>query len=93
MIVDMYTVGLCAMVAMFALMVGLTVLLIRDQSTLSARQKVLENRTNIELESFRDQVKAMKREKESQQKYEDAMAAASAAPTSTAASTEGGTDR
>ncbi len=91
MIVDMYTVGLCAMVVMFALMVGLTVLLIRDQSTLSARQKVLENRTNIELESFRDQVKAMKREKESQQKYEDAMAAAAA--TASAAKAEGGTDR
>ena len=91
MIVDMYTVGLCAMVVMFALMVGLTVLLIRDQSTLSARQKVLENRTNIELESFRDQVKAMKREKESQQKYEDAMAASTS--TASAVKTEGGTDR
>lgn len=72
----MYTVGLCAMIVMFGLMVGLAVILIRDQSALSARQKILENRTGVELESFRDQVKTMKRTKESQQKFEDAMSTA-----------------
>ena len=76
MVVDMYTVGLCAMTVMFGLMVGLAVLLIRDQSALSARQKILENRTGVELESFRDQVKTMKRTRESQQKFEDAISTA-----------------
>ncbi len=93
MIVDMYTVGLCAMTVMFALMVGLAVLLIKDQSSLSARQKVLENRTNTELESFREQVKAMKRETESQHKFEQAKAGITITPMAAATTTGGGTER
>lgn len=64
MIDSMYAVGLCAMIVMFGLMVGLAVLLIRDQSALSTRQKALEDRTAHELESFRDQVKTIKRKTE-----------------------------
>lgn len=63
---DMYTVGLCAIVVMFGLMVGLTVVLIRDQSFLRARQQILEHRTDNELESFRAQIKTFKRANEQQ---------------------------
>lgn len=62
--IDMYTVGLCAIVVMFGLMVGLTVILIRDQSFLRARQQILEHRTDNELESFREQIKTFKRANE-----------------------------
>lgn len=64
--IDMYTVGLCAIVVMFGLMVGLTVILIRDQSFLRARQQILEHRTDNELESFREQIKTFKRANEQQ---------------------------
>ena len=67
---SMYAVGLCAMIVMFGLMVGLAVILIRDQSALSARQKSLEDRTAHELESFRDQVKTMKRKAEAEESAE-----------------------
>ena len=70
MIDSMYAVGLCAMIVMFGLMVGLAVVLIRDQSALSARQKSLEDRTAHELESFRDQVKVMKRKAEAEENAE-----------------------
>lgn len=62
--IDMYTIGLCAMIVMFALMLWLAVMLIRDQSALGARQRALEDRTAHELESFRAQVKEMKRKAE-----------------------------
>lgn len=62
--IDMYTVGLCAIVVMFGLMVGLTVILIRDQSFLRARQQILEHRTDNELQSFREQIKTFKRTNE-----------------------------
>ena len=67
---SMYAVGLCAMIVMFGLMVGLAVILIRDQSALGARQKSLEDRTAHELESFRDQVKTMKRKAEAEENVE-----------------------
>ncbi len=59
-----YTIGLGAIVAVFILMILLTVYLIKDQARLCYRQKALEDRTKIELESFREQVKLFKRESE-----------------------------
>ncbi len=64
--IDMYSVALCAMIVMFGLMVGLIIMLIRDQSSLDARQKIVEHRVNTELESFREQVKTFKRAEESE---------------------------
>lgn len=62
--IDMYSVALCAMIVMFGLMVGLIIMLIKDQSSLDARQRVVEHRVNTELESFREQVKTFKRAEE-----------------------------
>lgn len=59
-----YTIGLGAIVAVFILMILLTVYLIKDQARLCYRQQALEDRTKIELESFREQVKLFKRESE-----------------------------
>ena len=67
---DIYSIALCAIVVMFGLMVGLAVILIRDQSRLDSRQTILESRTTTELQSFREQVKTFKRESE-QQHQED----------------------
>lgn len=59
--IDMYTVALCAMIVMVGLMVALVIMLIKDQSSLSARQQILESRVSTELQSFREQIKGLKR--------------------------------
>ena len=68
---DIYSIALCAIVVMFGLMVGLAVILIRDQSRLDSRQTILESRTTTELQSFREQVKTFKRESEQQHQEDD----------------------
>lgn len=65
--VDIYIVALCAITIMFGLMVGLTVILIRDQSFLRAKQQILEHRTDNELQSFREQIKTFKRANEQEE--------------------------
>lgn len=65
--VDIYIVALCAITIMFGLMVGLTVILIRDQSFLRAKQQILEHRTDNELKSFREQIKTFKRANEQEE--------------------------
>ncbi len=57
----MYSVALCAMIVMFGLMVALVIMLIKDQSSLSARQQIVEHRVSTELQSFREQIKELKR--------------------------------
>lgn len=69
--IDIYSVALCAMVVMFALMVGLAVILIRDQSYLRAKQQILEHRTDNELQSFREQVKLFKRANEQEEEEKE----------------------
>lgn len=69
--VDIYSIALCAIVSLFALMTGLSLLLIRDQSKLNARQDLLEHRTDTELKSFREQVKLFKRFSEQQPEEEE----------------------
>ncbi len=59
--IDMYTVALCAMIVMVGLMVALVIMLIKDQSSLSARQQIVESRVSTELQSFREQIKELKR--------------------------------
>lgn len=59
--IDMYTVALCAMIVMVGLMVALVIMLIKDQSSLSARQQIVESRVGTELQSFREQIKELKR--------------------------------
>ena len=59
--IDMYTVALCAMIVMLGLMVALVIMLIKDQSSLSARQQIVESRVGTELQSFREQIKEFKR--------------------------------
>ena len=74
--IDMYSVALCAMIVMFGLMVALVIMLIKDQSSLSARQQIVEHRVSTELESFREQVKLFKRSEESASAAETAVTAA-----------------
>lgn len=62
--IDMYTVALCAMIVMVGLMVALVIMLIKDQSSLSARQQIVESRVSTELQSFREQIKELKRANE-----------------------------
>ena len=69
--VDIYIVALCAITIMFGLMVGLTVILIRDQSFLRAKQQILEHRTDNELQSFREQIKTFKRANEQEEEESD----------------------
>lgn len=59
--IDMYTIGVCGLVVMFALVIILLVMLIKDQAKVTYRQKALEERTQRELESFRERVKTLER--------------------------------
>ena len=59
--IDMYTIGVCGLVVMFALVIILLVMLIKDQAKVTYRQKALEERTQRELESFRERVKSLER--------------------------------
>lgn len=59
--IDMYTIGVCGLVVMFALVIILLVMLIKDQAKVTYRQQALEERTQRELESFRERVKALER--------------------------------
>lgn len=63
-----YTIGVMAILLVFFLMILLSIYLIRDQAKLCYRQELLEERTKIELESFREQVKTIKRGKEEEEK-------------------------
>lgn len=63
-----YTIGVMAILLIFFLMILLSIYLIRDQAKLCYRQELLEERTKIELESFREQVKTIKRGKEEEEK-------------------------
>ncbi len=67
MMVDIYTIALCATLVLFGLVVVLFVMLIKDQSALGARQKIVENRVNTELASFREQIKLFKRADEAKE--------------------------
>lgn len=59
--IDMYTIGVCGLVVMFALVIILLVMLIKDQAKVTYRQQALEERTQRELESFRERVKSLER--------------------------------
>ena len=59
--IDMYTIGVCGLVVMFALVIVLLVMLIKDQAKVTYRQQALEERTQRELESFRERVKSLER--------------------------------
>lgn len=62
--IDMYTIGVCGLVVMFALVIILLVMLIKDQAKVTYRQKALEERTQRELESFRERVKSLERKEQ-----------------------------
>lgn len=66
-----YAIGLIGIVVTFALMIILAISLVRDQARLNYRQELLEARTKIELESFREQVKTFKRDKEKEGKDDE----------------------
>ena len=57
----MYTIGVIGLITMFALVIILLVMLIKDQAKVSYRQQALEERTSRELESFRERVKSLER--------------------------------
>lgn len=59
--IDMYTIGVIGLITMFALVIILLVMLIKDQAKVSYRQQALEERTSRELESFRERVKSLER--------------------------------
>ena len=60
----MYTIGVCGLVVMFALVIILLVMLIKDQAKVTYRQQALEERTQRELESFRERVKSLERKEQ-----------------------------
>lgn len=62
--IDMYTIGVCGLVVMFALVIILLVMLIKDQAKVTYRQQALEERTQRELESFRERVKSLERKEQ-----------------------------
>lgn len=62
--IDMYTIGVCGLVVMFALVIVLLVMLIKDQAKVTYRQQALEDRTQRELESFRERVKSLERKEQ-----------------------------
>ena len=57
----MYTIGVIGLITMFALVIILLVMLIKDQAKVTYRQQALEERTSRELESFRERVKSLER--------------------------------
>lgn len=59
--IDMYTIGVIGLITMFALVIILLVMLIKDQAKVTYRQQALEERTSRELESFRERVKSLER--------------------------------
>ena len=59
--IDMYTIGVIGLITMFALVIILLVMLIKDQAKVTYRQQALEERTQRELESFRERVKSLER--------------------------------
>ena len=62
--IDMYTIGVVGLITMFALVIILLVMLIKDQAKVTYRQQALEERTQRELESFRERVKSLERKKD-----------------------------
>ena len=65
--IDMYTIGVCGLVVMFALVIILLVMLIKDQAKVTYRQQALEERTQRELESFRERVKSLERKEKNEE--------------------------
>ena len=59
--IDMYTIGVVGMIVLFSLVIILLVMLIKDQAKVIYRQQALEERTQRELESFRERVKSLER--------------------------------
>lgn len=59
--IDIYTIGVVGLITMFALVIILLVMLIKDQAKVTYRQQALEERTSRELESFRERVKSLER--------------------------------
>ncbi len=59
--IDIYTIGVVGLITMFALVIVLLVMLIKDQAKVTYRQQALEERTQRELESFRERVKSLER--------------------------------
>ena len=59
--IDIYTIGVTGIIVLFALVIILLVMLIKDQAKVTYRQQALEERTSRELESFRERVKSLER--------------------------------
>lgn len=59
--IDIYTIGVTGIIVLFALVIILLVMLIKDQAKVTYRQQALEERTQRELESFRERVKSLER--------------------------------
>ena len=59
--IDIYTIGVTGIIVLFALVIILLVMLIKDQARVTYRQQALEERTQRELESFRERVKSLER--------------------------------
>lgn len=59
--IDIYTIGVTGIIVLFALVIILLVMLIKDQAKVTYRQQALEERTQRELESFRERVKNLER--------------------------------
>lgn len=69
--IDMYTIGVIGLITMFALVIILLVMLIKDQAKVTYRQQALEERTSRELESFRERVKSLERRERNDRRGND----------------------
>ena len=59
--IDMYTVGLCAMVVLFGSMIALVFVLWGDNKKLQTRMDAVEDRLDVENPSIRDRMVAVER--------------------------------